>query len=211
DPHLGLSAPALWYLARLEAPGLAVTGATVPGTPFTILGHDRAIAWGLTTSYIDTEDVFIEKIDPDDPNRYVTPEGTLPFVARQEVIKVRADEPVTIVVRETRHGPVISDALPPESTSAAGPCYVLALAATWLREDDRTAEAIYRLNRAQDWDGFIEAMRLFNAPAQNVAYADVAGNIGMYTPALIPIRKNGNGMLPVPGWTGEHDWTGFVP
>jgi penicillin amidase len=115
------------------------------------------------------------------------------------------------MVRETRHGPVISDALPPDSASTAGPGYVLSLSASWLREDDRTAEAIYRLNRAQDWASFVEAMRLFHAPAQNVAYADIAGNIGIYMPAAIPIRKNGNGFLPVPGWTGENDWTGFVP
>jgi penicillin amidase len=211
DPHLGLSAPALWYLARIEAPGLSVTGATVPGVPFTLLGHDRAIAWGFATSYIDTDDLFIEKLDANDPNRYVTPDGTQPFVARQEVIAVRWDDPVTIVVRETRHGPVISDALPPGDAAAAGPGYVLALSATWLRDDDRTAEAIYRLNRAQNWDGFTAALRLFDSSAQNIAYADIAGNIGLYMPAEIPIRKSGNGFLPVPGWSGDYDWIGVVP
>ncbi|HVO13806.1 MAG TPA: penicillin acylase family protein [Alphaproteobacteria bacterium] len=211
DPHLGLTAPALWYLARVEAPDLSVTGATVPGVPFTLLGHDRSIAWGFTTSYIDTDDLFIEKIDPNDPNRYVTPDGTQPFVSRQETIQVRGDDPVTIVVRETRHGPVISDALPPSDAGAAGPGYVLALQATWLRDDDRTAEAIYKLNRAQNWDGFVDALRSFDSPAQNIAYADTAGNIGMYMPAAIPIRKSGNGFLPAPGWTGDHDWAGVVP
>ena len=211
DPHLGLSAPALWYLARLEAPGLSVTGATVPGVPFTLLGHDRAIAWGLTTSYIDTDDLFIEKIDANDPNRYATPTGPEPFVARQEVIAVRGDDPVTIVVRETRHGPVISDALRPGDAAAAGPGYVLALSATWLDDDDRTAEAIYRLNRAQNWDSFIAALRLFDLPAQNIVYADTAGNIGIYMPAKIPIRKNGSGILPAQGWTGDNDWTGLIP
>lgn len=204
DPHLGFEAPILWYLAAIKAPGLAVRGATVPGVPFHLLGHNGRIAWGITTTHSDTMDLFVEQGDGADA--YRSPQGTLPFEGRQEVIKVKDGETVTLTVRRTRHGPVISDVL---GEKAGG--QILALSATALDPDDVTAQAFYKMNRAGDWASFVDALRDFGTPQQNVAYADVAGRIGFYVPGRVPVRKTGDGTLPRPGWTGEYDWVGRVP
>ena len=210
DPHLGFRAPGLWYLARIETPGLTVAGATVPGVPMTVLGHNGSIAWGLTTTDSDTQDLFLERVDPDDPNRYLTPDGSLPFDVRVERIGVRGGGDVTLVVRSTRHGPVISD-VDEEAGGIAEPGHVVALAAAALAKDDMTGEAVWRLNRARSWEDFNAALADFHAPHQNVVYADTAGNIGIVAAGRVPIRPAGDGLYPVPGWTGEHDWTGFIP
>ncbi|MEN8197953.1 MAG: penicillin acylase family protein, partial [Pseudomonadota bacterium] len=211
DPHLGLSVPTLWYLARIEAPGLSLTGATVPGVPIMILGHNGRVAWGVTTTYIDTDDLFLEKLDPADPNRYITPDGPKPFVTRKETIKVRGERPFVLTVRETRHGPVVSDAMRDDNKAAVPKGHVFALSAPWLRGKDTTPDALYDLNRARDALGVVAALRKYQSPPQNFVFADVGGNIGYYAAGLIPIRKTGNGFLPSPGWTGAHDWTGFIP
>ncbi|MDE0335049.1 MAG: penicillin acylase family protein [Defluviicoccus sp.] len=210
DPHLGFRAPGLWYLARIETPDLTLAGATVPGVPMTILGHNGFVAWGLTTTDGDTQDLFVERLDPDDRDRYLTPDGPRPFGRRVERIGVRGREDVTLVVRSTRHGPVISD-VDPKSASIAKTGHVVALAAAALREDDTTGEAVWRLNRARSWEQFDAALSFFHAPQQNVVYADTAGNIGIVVAGRMPIRRAGDGRYPVPGWTGEHDWTGYIP
>jgi len=206
DPHLGFQAPILWYLATIEAPGLTVSGATVPGLPFHLLGHNGRVAWGITTTHSDTMDLFVEKPGPQD-GTYLAPEGPLPFLTREEVIPVDGAEAVTITVRATRHGPVVSDVLgaPPADGS------LLALSSATLQPRDMTALAFYRMNRAADVAAFREALRFFHSPQQNVAYADVAGGVGFSVPGLVPIRRRGDGLLPRPGWTGEWDWTGWVP
>jgi penicillin amidase len=209
DPHLGLSAPILWYLARIEAPGLTVTGATVPGVPFHLLGQNGTIAWGMTTTGTDIQDLFVERLDPDDPTRYLTPEGPVPFETRQEVIRIAGGGEERLTVRSTSRGPVVSDVEDTAGTVPEG--HVLSLAFVALSGRDTTAESLYRVNRARNWDEFRSALRSFVAPQQNFAYADAAGNIGFYTPGLVPIRAAGDGRLPSPGWTGEHGWTGFVP
>jgi penicillin amidase len=210
DPHLALDAPALWYLARIETPTLSLAGATVPGVPLVLLGHNGAIAWGLTTTGNDVQDLFIERIDPADPGRYLTPGGSEPFQTREETIAVRGGEPVTLTVRTTRHGPVLSD-IDGEAAEVAGDGVVLALAFASLVEDDTTPEALWRLNHARDWPGFLDAMRLWVGPQQNVGYADTAGNIGMIVPGRLPIRATGDGSVPVAGWDGAHDWTAMIP
>jgi penicillin G amidase len=210
DPHLGLSAPSVWYLARVETPGMSLAGATAPGGPFFVLGHNQRIAWGFTNTESDVEDLFIEHVDPDDHSRYVTPGGSEPFVTRSEEIGVRGGAPVTLAVRETRHGPVISD-LGGRYAETAAPGSVLALEATFLEGEDRTADALWRVNRAGNWDAFRDALRDFVAPQQNMVYADVDGNIGFFAPGHVPIRGKGDGWLPAPGWSGEYDWTGYIP
>ena len=211
DPHLGFSAPGLWYLARIVTPELTIAGVTIPGVPLAILGHNERIAWGFTTAHADVQDLFIERLDPADPNRYLTPDGSAPFTTRVEEIHVRGrDMPARLVVRTTRHGPVISD-IGGRAAAAVAPGHVLALSFTALLPDDRTSEATYWVNRAQDWREFVDALRRFHAPMQNMVYADVDGTIGFYAPARVPIRRNGDGSAPVPGWTGEFDWVGFVP
>ncbi|ADI14776.1 peptidase S45 penicillin amidase [Truepera radiovictrix DSM 17093] len=213
DPHLGLQAPALWYFAHLSAPDLEVIGATLPGLPFVVLGRTDRIAWGFTNTGPDVQDLFIERLDPDDPTRYETPGGFEPFEERLEVIRVRGQEDVVVRVRESRHGPVISDVVGAAEEVAAfsGEAYVLTLAWTALREDDRTFQAGLALNRARTWEDFVEALRDFHAPQQNIVYADIEGNIGLYAPGRVPIRASGDGLVPVPGWTGDYDWTGFIP
>ncbi|MHA1563945.1 MAG: penicillin acylase family protein, partial [Alphaproteobacteria bacterium] len=185
-------------------------GATVPGVPFTIVGHNSNIAWGFTTTHADTQDIFIEKIDPDTPANYLTENGSVPFAVRRELIQVRGrDEPDELIVRTTRNGPVITD-VSRRAEEATPEGHVLSLGFTALSPDDRSAEALFRLNIAGDWRDFVDAVRLFHAPMQNIAYADTAGNIGFYTPGRLPIRRAGDGRLPAPGWTGEYGWIGTV-
>lgn len=208
DPHLAFTAPGFWYLARLTTPQHQIAGGTVAGVPLVVIGHNERIAWGFTTTTADVEDLFVEKLDPLDAGRYLTPQGSEPFKSRHETIAVRGAAPVDIEIRETRHGPVLSDVL---RTATAEPGFVLALAATFTIPQDRSAEALWDANRAVDWASFRAAWQKFVGPMQNVVYADVDGTIGFVAPGLVPIRRNGRGWLPAPGWTGEYDWTGFVP
>jgi penicillin amidase len=208
DPHLGFSAPGVWYLARLKTPEHEVAGGTAPGVPLIVIGHNDRTAGGFTTTASDVSDLFIEKLDPSDSSRYLTPDGSAAFETRRETIAVRDAAPVTLTIRGTRHGPVLSDVLPVDS---AKPGYVLALAATFLTENDRSAEALWSASRASDWSEFRAAFESFVAPQQNIVFGDVDGEIGFIAPGRIPIRRSGNGWLPVPGWTGEYDWTGFIP
>jgi penicillin G amidase len=208
DPHLQFSAPGVWYLARLETPAGEIAGATAPGVPFVVIGHNDHVAWGFTTTTSDIEDLFIEKVDPADPSRYLTPQGSTLFLVRQETIAVRGAAPIAFATRQTRHGPVLSDVL---SAGAAAPGYVLALATTFLGPHDRTAEALWRIEHAADWPGFKAALEDFVGPPQNIVYADTGGTIGFIAPGLVPIRKKGEGWMPAPGWTGDYDWQGFIP
>ena len=205
DPHLGFRAPILWYLARLSAPGLEVTGATLPGFPFTLLGHNGRIAWGMTSAENDQQDLFVERPLEGDGDRYRTPDGPRRFHVRHEVIAVRGAPDVEMTVRETRHGPVLSDMV--GGGAEAGD--VLALAAVFLRPDDTTPQALYRVNRARNWGEFTAALEEFHAPQMAFTYADTDGNIGFIMPGKVPVRRFGRS--PAPGWTGEADWSGFIP
>lgn len=206
DPHLGFRAPILWHLVKLDAPELSLTGATVPGVPFHLIGHNGRIAWGFTATQADTIDLFVEKTVGD--AAYKTPDGPRPFLVRDEVIRVKDGADIPLMVRETRHGPVISDLV---GQDVAGPGEVVSFSATLLNDQDVTAQGLLRLNQAADWTAFTAALRDFQAPVLNVGYADAKGNIGFYTAGRIPIRKSGTGVLPARGWTNEGDWTGFVP
>jgi len=210
DPHLGLSAPILWYLARIETPTLSVAGATVAGVPLTILGQNRHVAWGFTTTGADIQDLFLETVDPKDPARYLTPDGSAAFDSRTETIAVSGGDPVTMTIRSTRHGPVLSD-LDPDMAKLAGSGKVAALAFTALAPGDTSAQALYGLNRAGNWQDFLATMRFWRAPIQNVVYADDGGNIGFLTPGAIPVRRSGKGELPGDGASGAQDWTGTIP
>jgi penicillin G amidase len=208
DPHLGFSTPGFWYLVRLKTPEHDIEGGSVAGTPLVIVGHNEKIAWGFTTTTADIEDLFIEKLDPADPTHYMVADGSVPFRARQETITVRGGDPVALSVRLTRHGPVISDML------AAGTIdrgYVLALQASFLDPDDRSAQALWDIDRATDWSSFRDGLKNLVGPPQNVVYADTGGTIGFIAAGHIPIRKTGDGWLPAPGWTGDYDWQGYIP
>ncbi|MEM5430515.1 penicillin acylase family protein [Cupriavidus oxalaticus] len=216
DPHLGLQAPALWYFARMTAPGLDVAGATLPGIPVVVLGHNDRIAWGLTNTAPDVQDLFIERLRPGSETQYQTPDGWATFETRTETIRVKGAPDVTLKIRSTRHGPVVSDVAEP-LTAAAGPLgaqYVVAFQWTALRPDDRTFQAGLMMNEARDWASFTAALRDFHSPQQNIVYADVDGNIGFFAPGRVPLRRADNdlkGLAPAPGWDARYDWAGFIP
>ncbi|WP_137928504.1 penicillin acylase family protein [Cupriavidus sp. 2SB] len=216
DPHLGLQAPALWYFAHLQAPGIELAGATLPGAPLVVLGHNKRIAWGFTNTAPDVQDLFIERIDPANSKRYQTPDGWAEFVTRTETIRVKGESDVSMQVRTTRHGPVMSDVAEPIRAAAKplGERYVVAFQWTALRPDDKTFQASLRMGMATDWKSFTTALRDFHAPQQNMVYADVDGNIGFIAPGLVPIRRADNdlmGLAPAPGWDARYDWQGFIP
>ncbi|GAB3551209.1 penicillin acylase family protein [Noviherbaspirillum agri] len=215
DPHLGLYVPALWYFAHLSAPGLNVIGASLPGIPAIVLGRNDRIAWGFTNTAPDVQDLYIERINPENSAQYQTPDGWANFQIREETIKVKGQDDVTLQVRETRHGPVISGALPIlEKAALDATKHVIAFAWTALQPDDTTLQAGMKLNRAQNWPQFLDAAKEFHAPQQSIAYADVDGNIGLIAPARVPVRSAENdlkGLAPAPGWDARYDWTGFIP
>lgn len=204
DPHLPFQAPSLWYLLSVEAPGLRLTGAMIPGVPFHLIGHNDRIAWGTTTTHADTVDLFIENMAGD--NAYQVGKTPRPLTERQEVIAIKGQAAETLTVRESRHGPIISDLAAGQKDNQ-----VVALKSTALEPDDRTAQAMYRLGRAVDWRSFVAALSDFHAPVQNFAFADTGGNIGFITAGRIPMRAKGNGFAPVQGWTNAGEWTGWVP
>lgn len=215
DPHLGLSAPSLWYLAHLSAPGLNVIGATLPGIPAVVLGRNDRIAWGFTNTAPDVQDLYIERIRPANPQQYQTPGGWADFRVRTETIKVKGQPDVQMTVRESRHGPIVSGALPAldKAPFDAGQ-YAVAFAWTALRPDDMTLQAGLRYNRARNWQEFVEASRQWHGPQQSMVVADIDGNIGMIAPGRVPMRKRENdlrGLAPAPGWESRYDWNGFVP
>lgn len=218
DPHLAMSTPSIWYMAHLSAPGLDVIGATLPGLPFVVLGRNARIGWGATNTGPDTQDLYIEQLRTVDGRTEArTPDGWQPVATRSETIRVKDGADVTLVVRESRHGPLISD-VSKSAGEAVRPLgattYALAFQWAALRPDDRTLQAGIALNKAGDWASFLDAVKDFHSPQQNYVYADVDGNIGFVAPGRIPVRKPGNdlkGQVPAPGWDARYDWDGFVP
>ncbi|MFM2399680.1 MAG: hypothetical protein RL341_1837 [Pseudomonadota bacterium] len=215
DPHLSLGTPSLWYLAHLNAPGLNVIGATLPGVPFVLLGRNDHIAWGFTNTGPDVQDLYLERIDPANPAQYQTPQGMQPFAVRTERIKVKGQDDVLLTVRETRHGPVISDVSEAAKKAlAAANGYVLAFRWTALLPGDLTVQAGMGMNRAKNWPEFLAAVHDFHAPQQNMVFADVEGNIGYTAPGRVPLRSKDNdlsGLAPAPGWEARYDWAGWIP
>ena len=214
DPHLAFTFPAMWYLARIELPALTIVGATAPGVPMVVLGQsfgaEGGIAWGFTTTHGDSQDIFIERITPGRPDHYDTPDGPLPFAVRDVTIPVRFADPVRMRIRETRHGPVLSD-LDPVTTAPASEGHVLAVAMAMLAEGDSSATGLLRLGLARNLAEAEAALRLIVSPMQNVMVADRTGAIGMFVVGRVPIRRSGDGAWPVAGWDGAADWTGFAP
>jgi len=206
DPHLGFQIPVMWYLMSVEAPGLNLSGATVPSVPFHMVGHNGRIAWGTTTTHADTIDLFVEKLVGEDS--YQTPQGPERFATREEIIKVKGSPDDKLLVRTSRHGPVISD-LTAKGLAKDGE--VVAFRATALEPEDATPQALLKINRAIDWRSFTAALKDFQSPVQNLAYADTTGSIGFATAGRVPLRKGGNGAAPAKGWTNEGDWTGWIP
>lgn len=211
DPHLGLTAPVVWYLAHITAPGFDVIGATLPGVPSIVLGRNAHFAWGFTNTGPDVQDLYVERLDG--AGNYLTPEGPKPFVVHDELIKVKGGDDVRLQVRVSRHGPVISD-VSRIAQAAAPRGHVIALQWTALREDDLSMQSAAKLARATDWPEFLAALRDFHSPQQNMLYADTEGNIGFVAAGRVPVRKPENdlkGLAPAPGWLARYDWAGFIP
>jgi len=212
DPHLDLQAPSIWYLAHISTPAGNVVGGTLPGVPFVVLGRNDHLAWTMTTTNSDTQDLFVERVVPGDPSRYVTPGGTAKFQVRDEVIRVGSEER-HVRIRSTRHGPVISDAVA-AAADAAPAGHVIALSWAALTEENAVARAGLRMNRARNEAELVDALRDFTAPHMNVVFADRDGHIGFVAAARVPVRRADNeamGRVPVPGWDAKYDWQGFLP
>ena len=199
DPHLSLSYPSTWYLARIETPSGLLVGATAPGVPFLVIGHNARIAWTFTTTGIDTQDVFVETELPG--GLYATPDGPRPFGTRREVIHVRGAADEVLTVRSTRHGPVIGDAGVP-----GDPVLAVSMAQFKLGSP---APGLWALNHAASVADAGRAAAIMTAPMQNLTVADHDG-IALFTTGQVPVRRAGDGSVPVAGADGRHDWTGFA-
>jgi penicillin amidase len=211
DPHLGLTAPPVWYFAQLSVPGVNVIGATLPGVPGVVLGRNDRIAWGFTNTGPDVQDLYIEKLDAG--GGYLTPEGARAFQVIDETIRIKGAEAERLRIRVSRHGPVISDVMR-TAQDLAPRGHVIAFAWTALADDDRSAQVAHKFSRAREWDGFLAATRDLQSPQQNIVYADIEGNIGFIAAGRVPQRKPGNdlkGMAPAPGWQEKYDWAGYIP
>jgi len=206
DMHLGLNRPALFYLVGLHAPGYDVVGMSIPGAPGVAAGRSGAVAWGYTNAMVDDADFFVERVDPSDTTRYLTPEGSRPFEVLTEVIEVAGREtPDTVIVRLTRHGPVMT----PVEARLGGDLVSLGWTA---HADSSTLPAILDMNRAADADEFLVALRGFRTINQNVVFADTAGAWGYWMAGRVPLRDGRRPpVAPGAGWTGDDDWTGFLP
>ncbi len=203
DMHLGLSTPGLWYLSHQEAGDVQVSGATLPGIPFVLVGHNARVAWGMTLAFTDCEDLFVERFEPDS-TRYLFRDQWHEADVIPEAIEVKGrDQPHIEQVVVTHHGPVISDVVGAAERRLAAQSMAL-----------RPSQALggwWQLDRASGWDSFVDALRCVNATQLSVTYADVEGNIGYWVTGTVPVRASGHGMVPAEGWTGEAEWIGEVP
>ena len=209
DPHLGAALPNQWYLARIKAPGLDLAGATAPGVPFVIIGQNAHTAWAFTSSQADVEDLVVEREMPGDAGRYASASNFLPFETRVEKIAVSRGDPVTLRIRATQNGPVISDILAGKDALTLDHGAALALSAPYLEPRDRSADALFLLNSARTKAETLKALERFDALQQFVTYADRSG-IGFAAPGRVPLRRAGDGFWPSDGATGRI-WRGFVP
>ncbi len=213
DPHLPLQLPSLWYALRLEGDRLDTAGMSLVGLPVVIFGRSRQVAWGGTNMMADQQDLYLERVDPNDAGRYEVDGHFEPFVTRRETIAVKADfpawlreplQPITIEVRSTRHGPIISDQFD---------LFDQPVALHWsLFERPASGyEAFYRVGYAHDWPSFTAAFAELVAPALNMLYADDHGHVGYVGVGRIPVRTKGDGTLPVPGWDSDYTTRGAIP
>ena len=219
DPHLGLSAPAVWYFAALKAPGISAVGATFPGLPFVVLGRTDKLAWGVTNTGPDVQDLYLEQINPEDPTQYRIPDvdgkpAWANFKNRKHIIRVKGQPDVVHNVRTTRHGPVISDAQNSHQELLNTGSYVLALRWSALDSDNHTVMSGVLYNRANSVAQAQTALESWHSPMQNFVLADVEGNIAYKAAGTVPLRRADNdiqGLAPSPGWDARYDWSGWVP
>ncbi len=199
DPHLPFQLPSIMYEVHIVSDELDVYGLTLPGGPSVIIGHNRHIAWGITNVGSDAVDYYVETVNPSNPDQYLFEGSWLTMKKNTEVIHVKGGEDVTVIVPETVHGPVLTQKGATVSVK-------------WVGFDTSLYQpGLLKINAARNYDEFVDALRDYNLPAQNIAYADVEGNIALWVAGKYPIRKNGIGMLLHNGSTGEFEWTGYIP
>ena len=225
DPHLGLSAPAIWYFAGMQAPAgtasdgtpiaaIDAVGATLPGLPFVVLGRTDRVAWGFTNTGPDVQDLYLEQINPADAAQYRTPEGWAPFTVRSETIRVKGGADVQLALRSTRHGPVLSDVQKSHAEVLDLGKYVLSLRWSALDADNQTVLAGLKTNQAKSVDELFEGLAHYHSPMQSVVAADDQGHIRFKAAGRVPLRDAANdirGVAPSPGWDARYDWKGWLP
>ncbi|MDI6844790.1 MAG: penicillin acylase family protein [Candidatus Saccharicenans sp.] len=202
DPHLLISLPPIWMEIYLECPEYKVSGVTIPGVPLVVIGHNQHIAWGVTNSYVDVQDIYVEQVNWSEESYFRNGEWK-PFKFRREVIKIRGQkDPYTINIRWVEEGPMIN------------PFYLnceMPISLRWtIYDGDRTVVGLYLINKARNREEFSRGIRLFENPSQNFVYADVEGNIGYYLSGKIPVRKKETAVYPYPGWRDDATWTGYL-
>lgn len=210
DPHLTMSMPAIWYQNHITVKDgrWQVTGASLPGVPGVVVGHNERIAWGITAGRADTQDLYVEWRHPDQPETFRCGEQWQPARVLEEAIAVRGQaEPHVERVVITRHGPLITGLLPAHEAQSLPP-----LALRWSGHSPSLSfRGLWRLQKAHDWASFRDALSLVHEPSLNMVYADVDGNIGYQYVGRIPQRRHGHGLTPSPGWVDEAEWDGWVP
>jgi penicillin amidase len=217
DTHLGIQMPSIWYEVGLHCNPIGpecpfnVVGFSFASIPGVIIGHNEHIAWGVTNLGPDVQDLFIEKINPEDPNQYEF-KGLWEDmeIIREEITVAGQGDPDVVNVRITRHGPIINDVIGGVEEEWSYGWQPLAFSWTAL-QPGTTFRSMLLFNTASNWDEFRTALSYWDVPSQNFVYADVDGNIGYQAPGRIPIRASGDGTMPVPGWTGTYDWIGYIP
>ncbi|MFN3376510.1 MAG: penicillin acylase family protein [Burkholderiaceae bacterium] len=224
DPHLGLSAPAIWYFAGIQAPAgkasdgthvgaIDAVGATLPGLPFVVLGRTPTVAWGFTNTGPDVQDLYLEQINPANPAEYRTPDGWATFEQRTETIRVKGQPDAVVTLRRTRHGPVLSDVQKSHADVLDLSRYVMALRWSALDADNQTVLAGLQTNQAHTVDELFQAFAHYHSPMQSVVAADVQGRIRMKAVGRVPLRHADNdirGVAPSPGWDARYDWQGWL-
>jgi penicillin amidase len=204
DTHMGLSNPSLWWEVHLVCPSMNVAGFAIPGLPGIAVGHNQHVAWGVTNVMVDDVDFYREKLNPANPRQYWYQDHWQDMASSVQTIKIKGQDPVKTEILLTHHGPIISDGTTSGQTQA--------LAARWaVNEFDEPLRASYLLMKVRDINDMVHALQYWQSPGQNFVFADIYGHIGYWCCAAIPIRAKGSGLLPVPGWSGEYDWKGYVP
>ncbi|MFZ5816753.1 MAG: penicillin acylase family protein [Bacillota bacterium] len=208
DPHLGVRTPSIWYEQHLIIPGqINAFGTMFPGAPGIVIGQNEKIAWGVTNTGPDVQDLYVERRNPENPYQFLFKGKYEDATVYKELIPVKGKEPVEFEVVVTRHGPIISEVVGDEKNRPQE-----ALALKWTAHmGTPELEAVLQFVRAQNWSEFREALKSFQVPTQNFVFASVDGTIAYRAGGIIPIRARGNGLFPMPGWTGEYEWTGFIP
>jgi len=212
DPHLGFTAPGVWYLARMELQSGGVIGGTIPGIPAVMVGRSQSLGWGLTSSYLDDQDLFLEQVNPENQEEFLTPDGYKPFTKRNSIIEIRGEAPITLTLRFTENGPVLP-ASQYDLETITPPGHVVSLGWTALSPKDTSLTAAIGLMMSRSVGEAIDASRAYVAPAQNLTLADsttVALQLVGHMPRRDPAHQT-LGRLPAPGWLAQNRWQGTLP